>query len=160
MTEEEATKELTICRHIPSSRQYVPADYIIIRESFPSRVRWKEAFEELMKQAEEMLASWPQKKDSCAEQNGTSDLLDAKQLESLPWKSYRDGKFDGWIFSNAKGAESLLQRLRKEKVVKVDGVSYRLSGPEQNPEMFIRRSRDGEAKQQLSATVNPKVRRN
>lgn|GEM_PF-2228748 len=64
-------------------------------------------------------------------------------LESLPWKTYRTRepcKPDeaGWIFSNTKGTERLLEALKDGKgaPVPVGGWVYRLSGDQ---EQFIGR---------------------
>jgi hypothetical protein len=149
----ESVKEITLCRHIPASQPYVPADYVIIRQSFPVVVPWRKAFEDLSAELEWMVESWPKRKPEMKgdgrdvsrgkveEATKTTSKTDFNNLGSLPWKPYREGGFEGWIFSSTKGAEHLAERLRREKSVIIDGVTYTLSGPEGAPDLFIRRSK-------------------
>ena len=149
----ESVREITLCRHIPASQPYVPADYVIVRQSFPAVVSWRKAFEDLSAELKWMVESWPTRKPQMQgdgkdvgrgkveEATKTISKTDASNLSSLPWKPYREGGFEGWIFSSTKGAERLAERLRKEKSVIIDGVTYTLSGPEGAPDLFIRRSK-------------------
>jgi hypothetical protein len=149
----ESVKEITLCRHIPASQPYVPADYVIIRQSFPAVVPWRKAFEDLSAELEWMVESWPTRKPEMKgdgrdvsrgkveEATKTTSKTDFNNLGSLPWKPYREGGFEGWIFSSTEGAEHLAERLRREKSVIIDGVTYTLSGPEGAPDLFIKRSK-------------------
>jgi len=149
----ESVKEITLCRHIPASQPYVPADYVMVRQSFPAVMPWKKAFEDLSAELEWMVESWPTRKPEMKgdgkdvsrgkveEATKTTSKTDASNLGSLPWKPYREGGFEGWIFSSTRGAEHLAERLRREKSVTIDGVTYTLSGPEGAPDLFIRRSK-------------------
>jgi hypothetical protein len=146
----ESVREITLCRHIPASQPYVPADYVIVRQSFPAVVPWRKAFEDLSAELEWMVESWPTRKPEMRgdgsrgkfeEATKTTSKTDFNNLGSLPWKPYREGGFEGWIFSSTRGAEHLAERLRKEKSVIIDGVTYTLSGPEGVPDLFIRRSK-------------------
>jgi hypothetical protein len=152
-TSKESVREITLCRHIPASQPYVPADYVIIRQSFPAVMPWRKAFEDLSAELEWMVESWPTRKPEMKgdgtdgsrgkveEATKTTSKTDASNLGSLPWKPYREGGFEGWIFSSTRGAEHLAERLRREKSVTIDGVTYTLSGPEGAPDLFIRRSK-------------------
>jgi hypothetical protein len=146
----ESVREITLCRHIPASQPYVPADYVIIRQSFPAVMPWRKAFEDLSAELEWMVESWPTRKPEMKgdgsrgkveEAIKTTSKTDFNNLGSLPWKPYREGGFEGWIFSSTRGAEHLAERLRREKSVIIDGVTYTLSGPEGAPDLFIRRSK-------------------
>jgi len=152
----ESVREITLCRHIPASQPYVPADYVIIRQSFPAVVSWRKVFEDLSAELEWMVESWPTRnpemkgdgRDGMDGSRGkveeaikTTSKTESSNLGSLPWKPYREGGFEGWIFSSTRGAELLAERLRKEKSVIIDGVTYTLSGPEGAPDLFIRRSK-------------------
>jgi hypothetical protein len=151
-----AVREITLCRHIPASQPYVPADYVVVRQSFPAVVPWRKAFEDMSAELEWMVESWPTRKPEIKgdgrdgtdgrrgkveEATKTASKTDFNNLGSLPWKPYREGGFEGWIFSSTRGAEHLAERLRKEKSVIIDGVTYILSGPESAPDLFIRRSK-------------------
>jgi hypothetical protein len=152
-TSKESVREITLCRHIPASQPYVPADYVVVRQSFPAVIPWRKAFEDLSAELEWMVGSWPTRKpqmegDGKDERRGkveeatkTTSKTDFNNLGSLPWKPYREGGFEGWIFSSTRGAERLTERLRREKSVIIDGVTYTLSGPEGAPDLFIRRSK-------------------
>jgi len=152
-TSKESVREITLCRHIPASQPYVPADYVIVRQSFPAVMPWRKAFEDLSAELEWMVESWPTRKPEMKgdgkdvsrgkveEATKTTSKTDFNNLGSLPWKPYREGGFEGWIFSSTRGAELLAERLRKEKSVIIDGVTYTLSGPEGAPDLFIRRSK-------------------
>jgi len=147
----ESVREITLCRHIPASQPYVPADYVMVRQSFPAVMPWKKAFEDLSAELEWMVESWSTRKPEMRgdgkdvsrgkveEATKTTSKTDFNNLGSLPWKPYREGGFEGWIFSSTKGAEHLAERLRREKSVIIDGVTYTLSGPEGAPDLFIRR---------------------
>jgi hypothetical protein len=147
----ESVREITLCRHIPASQPYVPADYVIVRQSFPAVMPWRKAFEDLSAELEWMVESWPIRKPEMKgdgkdvsrgkveEATKTTSKTDFNNLGSLPWKPYREGGFEGWIFSSTRGAERLAERLRREKSVIIDGVTYTLSGPEGAPDLFIRR---------------------
>jgi hypothetical protein len=149
----ESVREITLCRHIPASQPYVPADYVIIRQSFTAVMPWRKAFEDLSAELEWMVESWPTRKPEMGgdgkdgnrgkveEAIKTTSKTDFNNLGSLPWKPYREGGFEGWIFSSTRGAEHLVERLRREKSVTIDGVTYTLSGPEGAPDLFIRRSK-------------------
>jgi hypothetical protein len=146
----ESVREITLCRHIPASQPYVPADYVIVRQSFPAVIPWSKAFEDLSAELEWMVESWPTRKPEMKgdgsrgkveEAIKTTSKTDFNNLGSLPWKPYREGGFEGWIFSSTRGAEHLAERLRREKSVIIDGVTYTLSGPEGAPDLFIRRSK-------------------
>ena len=152
----ESVREITLCRHIPASQPYVPADYVIIRQSFPAVMPWRKAFEDMSAELEWMVESWPTRKPrvegdgkdgrdgsrgKVEEATKTTSKTDFNNLGSLPWKPYREGGFEGWIFSSTRGAELLAERLRREKSVIIDGVTYTLSGPEGAPDLFIRRSK-------------------
>jgi hypothetical protein len=148
-----AVREITLCRHIPASQPYVPADYVIVRQSFPAVVPWRKVFEDLSAELEWMVESWPTRKPEMKgdgrdgsrgkveEATKTTSKTDASNLGSLPWKPYREGGFEGWIFSSTRGAELLAERLRREKSVIIDGVTYTLSGPKGATDLFIRRSK-------------------
>jgi hypothetical protein len=164
----ESVREITLCRHIPASQPYVPADYVIVRQSFPALVPWRKVFEDLSAELEWMVESWPTRKpeikgdgrDGTDGRRGkveeaikTTSKTDALKLGSLPWKPYREGGFEGWIFSSTRGAEHLAERLRREKSVIIDGVTYTLSGPEGAPDLFIRRSKQsGQAQMTVERT--------
>jgi len=149
----ESVKEITLCRHIPASQPYVPADYVVVRQSFPAVVPWRKVFEDLSAELEWMVESWPTRKPEMKgdgkdvsrgkveEATKTTSKTESSNLGSLPWKPYREGGFEGWIFSSTRGAEHLAERLRREKSVIIDGVTYTLSGPESAPDLFIRRSK-------------------
>jgi hypothetical protein len=146
----ESVREITLCRHIPASQPYVPADYVIVRQSFPAVMPWRKVFEDLSAELEWMVESWPTRKPEMKgdgsrgkveEAIKTTSKTDFNNLGSLPWKPYREGGFEGWIFSSTRGAEHLAERLRREKSVIIDGVTYTLSGPEGAPDLFIRRSK-------------------
>jgi len=149
----ESVREITLCRHIPASQPYVPADYVIVRQSFPAVMPWRKAFEDLSAELEWMVESWPTRKPEMKgdgrdvsrgkveEAIKTASKTHFNNLGSLPWKPYREGGFEGWIFSSTRGAELLAERLRREKSVTIDGVTYTLSGPEGAPDLFIRRSK-------------------
>ena len=152
-TSKESVREITLCRHIPASQPYVPADYVMVRQSFPAVMPWKKAFEDLSAELEWMVESWSTRKPEMRgdgkdvsrgkveEATKTTSKTDFNNLGSLPWKPYREGGFEGWIFSSTRGAEHLAERLRREKNVIIDGVTYTLSGPEGAPDLFIRRSK-------------------
>jgi hypothetical protein len=155
-TSKESVREITLCRHIPASQPYVPADYVIVRQSFPAVIPWSKAFEDLSAELEWMVESWPTRKPQMKgdgrdgtdgsrgkveEATKTTSKTDTSNLGSLPWKPYREGGFEGWIFSSTRGAELLAERLRREKSVTIEGVTYTLSGPEGAPDLFIRRSK-------------------
>jgi hypothetical protein len=146
----ESVREITLCRHIPASQPYVPADYVIVRQLFPAVIPWRKAFEDLSAELEWMVESWPSRKPEMKgdgsrgkveEATKTTSKTDFNNLGSLPWKPYREGGFEGWIFSSTRGAELLAERLRREKSVTIEGVTYTLSGPEGAPDLFIRRSK-------------------
>jgi hypothetical protein len=146
----ESMREVTLCRHIPASQPYVPADYVVVRQSFPAVMPWRKAFEDLSAELEWMVESWPTRKPrvegdgsrgKVEEAIKTTSNTDFDNLGSLPWKPYREGGFEGWIFSSTRGAELLAERLRKEKSVIIDGVTYTLSGPKGATDVFIRRSK-------------------
>jgi len=146
----ESVREITLCRHIPASQPYVPADYVIVRQSFTAVVPWRKAFEDLSAELEWMVESWPTRKPEMKGDESRGKIEEAikatsntdfNNLGSLPWKPYREGGFEGWIFSSTRGAEHLAERLRREKSVIIDGVTYTLSGPEGAPDLFIRRSK-------------------
>jgi hypothetical protein len=146
----ESVREITLCRYIPASQPYVPADYVIVRQSFPAVMPWRKVFEDLSAELEWMVESWPSRKPEIKgdgsrgkveEAIKTTSKTDFNNLGSLPWKPYREGGFEGWIFSSTRGAEHLAERLRREKSVIIDGVTYTLSGPEGAPDLFIRRSK-------------------
>jgi len=164
-TSKESVKEITLCRHIPASQPYVPADYVIVKQSFPAVIPWRKAFEDLSAELEWMVESWPTRKPEMRgdgtdgsrgkveEATKTTSKTDFNNLGSLPWKPYREGGFEGWIFSSTRGAELLAERLRKEKSVIIDGVTYTLSGPEGAPDLFIRRSKhSGQAQMTVERT--------
>jgi len=149
----ESVREITLCRHIPASQPYVPADYMIVKQSFPAVMPWRKAFEDLSAELEWMVESWPTRKPEMKgdgkdvsrgkveEATKTTSKTGFNNLGSLPWKPYREGGFEGWIFSSTKGAEHLAERLRREKSVIIDGVTYTLSGPKGVTDLFIRRSK-------------------
>jgi len=160
-----AVREITLCRHIPASQPYVPADYVIVRQSFPAVMPWKKAFEDLSAELEWMVESWPTRKPEMGgdgrdvsrgkveEAIKTTSNTDFDNLGSLPWKPYREGGFEGWIFSSTRGAELLAERLRREKSVIIDGVTYTLSGPKGATDLFIRRSKhSGQAQMTVERT--------
>lgn len=68
--------------------------------------------------------------------------LNPAQLDALPWKPYREGHRAAWIFSETKGAETLVEAIKHSKAGKIElgGFSYKLSGPKENPTMFISRT--------------------
>jgi len=146
----ESVREITLCRHIPASQPYVPADYVMVRQSFPAVMPWRKAFEDLSAELEWMVESWPTRnpemkgdgsRGKVEEAIKTTSKTGFNNLGSLSWKPYREGGFDGWIFSSTRGAELLAERLRKEKSVIIDGVTYTLSGPKGVTDLFIRRSK-------------------
>jgi len=149
-TSKESVREITLCRHIPACQPYVPADYVVVRQSFPAVMPWRKAFEDLSAELEWMVESWSTRKPEMRGDGSRGKVEEAikttskthfNNLGSLPWKPYREGGFEGWIFSSTKGAKHLAERLRREKSVIIDGVTYTLSGPEGAPDLFIRRSK-------------------
>jgi len=89
----ESVKEITLCRHIPASQPYVPADYVIIRQSFPAVVPWRKAFEDLSAELEWMVESWPTRKP---EMKGDGrDVSRGKVEEATKTTSKTD--FNNWV---------------------------------------------------------------
>jgi hypothetical protein len=68
--------------------------------------------------------------------------LNPAKLDTLPWKPYQEGHRAAWIFAETKGAEPLVQAIRRSETGKIEvgGFSYKLSGPEENPNLFISRT--------------------
>jgi hypothetical protein len=56
--------------------------------------------------------------------------LNPSELDKLPWKEYKSGHRNAWIFANTKGAEKLLEAIKSAPNGKVEigGFAYRLSG--------------------------------
>jgi len=72
--------------------------------------------------------------------------LNPAELDKLPWKEYKPGHRNAWIFANTKGAENLLEAIKSAQngKVEVGGFAYRLSGKELQ---FISRTVAAEATQ-------------
>jgi hypothetical protein len=72
--------------------------------------------------------------------------LNPAELDKLPWKEYKPGHRNAWIFANTQGAENLLEAIKSSQngKVEVGGFVYRLSGKELQ---FISRTVAAEAAQ-------------
>jgi len=72
--------------------------------------------------------------------------LNPAELDKLPWKEYKAGHRNAWIFANTQGAERLIEAIRSAPNgrVEVGGFVYRLSGKELQ---FISRTVAAEATQ-------------
>ena len=64
--------------------------------------------------------------------------LDPAQLDGLEWHEYRAGSRAAWTFAD-RAPPSLVKAL-EEKPLTVGEFRYRLSGPAENPRMFVSRS--------------------
>lgn len=72
--------------------------------------------------------------------------LNPTELDKLPWKEYKAGHRNAWIFANTEGAEKLLEAIKSAQNgrVEVGEFVYRLSGKELQ---FISRTVAAEAAQ-------------
>jgi len=72
--------------------------------------------------------------------------LNPAELDKLPWKEYKPGHRNAWIFANTEGAERLFEAIKSVQSGKVEvgGFVYRLSGKELQ---FISRTVVAEATQ-------------
>jgi len=101
-----------------------------------------EEFEKARKAALQTIQGW------LAESVVKSSLADLNpaELDKLPWKEYKPGHRNAWIFANTQGAEKLLEAIKSNANgrVEVGGFIYRLSGKELQ---FISRTVAAEATQ-------------
>ncbi len=64
--------------------------------------------------------------------------IDASELDRLAWTPYREGHGAGWIFTD-KAPRALTEALEKAPVT-LGRFSYKYSGPEEKPKLFISRA--------------------
>lgn len=117
-------------------RRYFEVEFKIGEEATP------EDFAAAKKAGIETILGWlnePLAKSPLAE-------LNPAELDKLPWKEYKAGHRNAWIFANTQGAEKLLDAIKSNANgrVEVGGFVYRLSGKERQ---FISRAVASEATQ-------------
>jgi len=99
-------------------------------------------FEKARRAALQTIEGW------LAESVGKSPLavLNPAELDKLPWKEYKSGHRNAWVFANTQGAEKLLEAIKSAPNgrVEVGGFVYRLSGKDLQ---FISRTVAAEAVQ-------------
>jgi hypothetical protein len=64
--------------------------------------------------------------------------LNSAEIERLEWKPYHEGHSAGWIFTD-KAPASLTELLEKGPVT-VGSFTYKYSGPEEKPRLFVSRA--------------------
>ncbi len=64
--------------------------------------------------------------------------LDPAQVEGLAWTPYREGHTAGWVFTD-KAPKPLVELLEKGPVT-LGRFSYKYSGPEEKPRLFVSRT--------------------
>jgi len=147
---------LTIRKHIPSGRQYVPADEIVtsVRWDDGEGLSWHERFQGLNEATAQAIREWlntavvaiapeSQRPEPTPTRPELKPPAEA-EIERLPWRPYHEGHSAGWVFQNLEdpGAKQLNAYLEaQEKLPATIGkYRYRFSGPEDNPRMFISRA--------------------
>ena len=146
---------ITVQKHVPSGKQYVPADLIIAtaRWNIGEALDFNEVFRGLNQATEQAIREWLNPAMTMATQAVqktepifTCDSLKPPteaEIDRLPWKPYREGHGAGWIFRNLESpvAKQLNSHMEAEEKMPVTlgKYCYRFSGPEDNPRMFISR---------------------
>jgi hypothetical protein len=72
-----------------------------------------------------------------AEQPKPKLTLDPAEIERLEWKPYHEGHSAGWIFTD-KAPRTLTEALEKGPVT-LGQFTYKYSGPEEKPKLFVSR---------------------
>ncbi len=65
-------------------------------------------------------------------------ILDPGELDKLSWTAYREGHSAGWIFTD-KAPRALAELLEKGPLT-LGRFTYKFSGPEEKPRLFISRA--------------------
>ena len=148
--------EITVRKHLPSVRQYVPADMIsaTARWNIGEGLDFNEIFRGLNQATEQAMREWlnpamtmtaqaVQKTELASTYNSLKPPTEA-EIDRLPWRPYHEGHSAGWIFRNLENptAKQLNAYLEAEEKlpVTIGKHCYRFSGPEDNPHMFLSRA--------------------
>jgi len=147
---------LTLRKHVPSGRQYVPSDEIVasVKWDDGEGLSWIERFQGLNEATAQAISEWlnpgvqqaapNSKQPSQVYTSGAAQPPDGAALDRLPWKLFKEGQADGWIFSDFDDA--IAQKLRtfleqQDKLpVPVGRFKYRFGGHKDGQRTFISRS--------------------
>jgi len=147
---------LTLRKHIPSGRQYVPSDEIVtsVKWDDGEGLSWIERFQGLNEATAQAICEWSNPAvqqpapalEQPSEGHNSADPKppDEALLDRLPWKLFREGHEDGWVFSDLNDAT--VQQLRifleaqDKPPVAIGRFKYRFSGFKEQPRKFISRA--------------------